>query len=166
MRIIASLLAMFLLSACAAGGGIQQLSTGAATIDSNKSGSVVVKSAVPGRESVAENLRQAINNQLLNKRVFAALPGNPDQADVTLDVTIVEVSEVSQGARILFGALAGQAKMVADVDVIDRKTGASLGKMRAEGKSSGGHIFAGTTSEALDQMAVQVADYLLRNRKI
>lgn len=165
-RILGSLLALTLLVGCAAGGAVQQTSAGSAAIDSTKSGAVIVKSAVKDRDSVAENLRQAINNQLLNKRVFASLPGDPTVADVRLDVTIIEVSEVSQASRILFAAFAGQAKVIADVDVIDRKTGASLGQMRAEGKSSGGHVFAGTTSEALDQMASQVADYLLRNRKL
>ena len=166
MRVLMSLLVAGLLSACAAGGAVQQTSTSAAAIDTNRSGSVRVKSSVPDRDHVAEDLRQAINAQLLNKRVFAVLPGNPDQADVVLDVNIVEVSEVSQASRILFAAFAGQARVVADVDVVDRKSGASLGQMRAEGKSSGGHVFAGTTSEALDQMATQVADYLLRNRKL
>lgn len=66
----------------------------------------------------------------------------------------------------MFGALAGQARLVADVNVLDARTKETLGQMRAEGKSSGGHVFAGTTSEALDQLASQIADYLLRNRKI
>lgn len=165
-RILGSLVALALLAGCAAGGAVQQTSATSVAVDSTKTGGVVVKSSVKDRESVVEGLRQAINNQLLNKRVFASLPGDVTVADIRLDVTIIEVSEVSQASRILFAALAGQAKIVADVDVIDARTNQSLGQMRAEGKSSGGHVFAGTTSEALDQMASQVADYLLRNRKI
>jgi hypothetical protein len=46
------------------------------------------------------------------------------------------------------------------------KNGQVLGQMAVSGQSSGGHIFAGTTTEALDQAATQLADYLLRNRKI
>jgi hypothetical protein len=36
--------------------------------------------------------------------------------------------------------------------------------MVAQGKSSGGHIFAGTTQEAIDLTARQISDYLLQNR--
>jgi hypothetical protein len=38
--------------------------------------------------------------------------------------------------------------------------------MEAKGKSSGGHIFAGTTQEAIEQAATQIVDFLLHNRKL
>lgn len=166
MRFLSFLLIAFLLIGCAASGGIHETSTSRASVDSTKSGGVKVTSQVANRESVTDALRQAINTQLLNKRVFASLPADSREASVLLDVTITEVSEVSQGARIFFGALAGQATINVSVKVIEQPSGATIGSLQATGKSSGGHVFAGTTSEALEQVASQIADYLLRHRKI
>ena len=73
---------------------------------------------------------------------------------------------MSQGARILFGALAGQAGITAQVDVFDKRSGMVISSMVAKGQSSGGHVFAGMTQEAIDQAATQIADYLLANRKL
>jgi hypothetical protein len=154
------------LGACAASGTIQQVSKDAPQIDSRHSASVVVRTAVTGREQVALGLQQAIMYQLTSKRVFNNVQTTPTGTDIIVDATVTSASEVDQATRVLLGALAGQAELQANVKILDAKSNAVLGEMLAHGKSSGGHVFAGTTTEAIDQVATQIADYLLRNRRI
>lgn len=104
--------------------------------------------------------------QLTTKRVFNNVQTATGGTDITVDATVTDASEVDQTTRILLGAFAGQAELHANIKIIDTKSSAVLGEMLAHGKSSGGHVFAGTTTEAIDQIAAQVADYLLRNRRL
>jgi hypothetical protein len=163
-RILIVALAFFL-SACASSGSIKTTSLAPVAVDSAKSGAVNVVTAVAGREATADALKNAIISQLLSKKVFNSVVAE-GQSDYLLKVNVVEVKEVTQAARILLGALAGQAKITAQVDVLDRTDSTVLGSMIANGESSGGHIMAGTTQEAIDLTAIQIADYLLRNRTI
>ena len=161
---VAGLLSLFLCG-CAASGSVQQTSGSVPRIDSSKIGAVLVGTKLEGASETVDGLRQAINAALINKKVFTSI-GGIDVADTVIEANITQVYEVSQGARIILGALVGQASISVDVVVKNRRTGEIMGSMVAAGKSSGGHIFAGTTSTALDQAANQIADYLLRNRAI
>lgn len=154
-----------LLSACAASGSIQVTSSVPASIDSAKSGAVDVATSVAGKTETADALQKAIISQLLSKNVFKSVTAT-DQSDYLLKVNVVDVKEVSQGARIMLGALAGKAGITAQVDVLDRRNGTVTGSMVAKGQSSGGTVFAGTTQEAIDQTATQIVDYLLRSRRL
>ena len=154
-----------LLSACAASGSVQTLSAQAPAVDSAKAGAVEVSTALQDKADSADALKKAIVAQLIGKKVFKSVT-DIDASDYLLKVNVVEVSEVSQGARIMFGALAGQAGITANVEVYDRREGKVLSTLVAKGSSSGGHVFAGTTQEAIDQAANQIADYLLQNRRL
>lgn len=165
IRFVAVLLMAGLVSACAASGSVQTLSAQAPAVDSSKAGAVEVSTALPDKADSADALKRAIVSQLVNKKVFKSVT-DIDASDYLLRVSVVEVNEVSQGARIMFGALAGQAAITANVEVYDRKQGRVLSSIVAKGASSGGHVFAGTTQEAIDQAATQIADYLLQNRRL
>jgi|AGTN01.3.fsa_nt_gi hypothetical protein len=162
--LLVALSAMFL-SACAASGSIQTLSANAPAVDTTKSGGVQVSTALSDKAESLDAFRNAIITQLVNKRVFGSI-ADTDNSDYVIQVNVVELSEVSQGARIFFGALAGQAGVTANVDIYDRREGRTVSSMVAKGTSSGGHVFAGTTQEAFDQAAAQISDYLLRSRKL
>lgn len=165
IRFVAVLLMAGLVSACAASGSVQTLSSQAPAVDSSKAGAVEVSTALPDKADSADALKRAIVSQLVNKKVFKSVT-DIDASDYLLRVSVVEVNEVSQGARIMFGAFAGQAGITANVEVYDRKQGRVLSSLVAKGSSSGGHVFAGTTQEAIDQAATQIADYLLQNRRL
>jgi hypothetical protein len=152
------------LSACAASGSIQTTST-APIVDSTLAASVDVQTPLPNKGDSAAALRNAIAAQLVNKKAFRAVTDNAS-SDYLLRVTVTDVHEVGQGARILLGALAGQASITASCEVVDRKQDKVIGSMTTNAKSSGGHIFAGTTQEAIDVAATQIVDYLLQNRKL
>lgn len=163
-RVIAILCASFL-SACAASGSVQKLSASAPAVDSAASGAVEVSTALPDKADSAEALKRAIVAQLVTKKVFKNV-SDLSSADYVLRVNVTEVNEVSQTGRILFGALAGQASIGAQVDIYDKRQGAVISTLAAKGTSSGGHAFAGTTQDAIDLTAAQIADYLLENRKL
>jgi hypothetical protein len=162
LRSIGILFVALWLSACAAGSSVQSIS-GAPQINSTLGGAVDVYSSVPDTSGNAAALRSALVAQLQAKKVFKAIT-DPDSADYLVRVNVTQISEVGQGARIMLGALAGQASVVANCEVFDRKQNAVIGNMVAQGKSSGGHIFAGTTQEAIDLTARQISDFLLQNR--
>lgn len=162
--VLAALAAMFL-SACAASGSIQTLSASAPAVDSSKTGGVEVSTSLPDQSDSLTAFRSAIVAQLVNKKVFQSV-GDANNSEYIVRVNVTQLSEVSQGARIFFGALAGQAGVTANVEVYDRREGRTISSMVAKGSSSGGHVFAGTTQEAFDQAAAQISDYLLQNRKL
>ena len=164
-RIIAAALMVGFLSACAASGSIQTLSGSAPAVHSAKSGAVEVSTSLPDKSETVAALKAAITAQLVNKRMFKSITDG-DSSDYLLRVDITEISEVSQAARVLVGAFAGQAEIAANCTVIDRRDGRVIGKMVAKATSSGGHIFAGTTQEAIDIVALQIVDYLLANRQL
>lgn len=164
-RIILVILTAGVLSACAASGSIQTLSANTPAVDSAKSGGVEVSTVLPDKADSATALKSAIVAQLINKKVFKSVT-DVNSSDYVLKVNVVDVSEVSQGARIFLGALAGQAGITANVEIYDRREGRTLSSMVAKGSSSGGHVFAGTTQEAIDQAAAQISDYLLQNRRL
>ncbi len=98
-------------------------------------------------------------NGLFDKVVAgSASPDAP--ADLQLNAKIVELKKVGAGARVMLGALAGRAGIVVDVELIDMKAGKIIGAFKAEGKSSGGTVFAGTTSQAIERAAEQIVEFL------
>lgn len=164
-RLLLSAVLAMALSACAASGSVQTISADRAQVDSARAVTVDVTSRLAGKGDTVDALRNAIVAQLVSKKVFKSVT-DMDAARYQLKVDLVEVSEVTQGARLLFGALAGQAGVTANVEIYDRQEGRVLSSLVAKGSSSGGHAFAGTTQEAVDQAAMQIADYLLQNRKL
>lgn len=165
-RIAAALTAVVLLSACiAAEGTAVPETTTALRIDATQSASVSVSTPIAGKQEFVDSLEQAITGQLMTKQVFQSVRPKTATTDLRVEATIVEIEEVSQGARLMLGIFAGQASIRVRVVVRNLTTQEELGQMVAWGRSSGGNIFAGTTSEALEQVATQIADYLLRNRR-
>ena len=163
-RIAMLVIAAGFLSACAASGSVETISAAKPAIDSSRSGAVEVTSSTPGGDGAVVALRSAIVGHLVNKKVFQSI-SDSSATDYVLKARITDVSTVSQAARILLGAFAGQARIAVNVQLYDGK-GKLLSDMIAKGESSGGHIFAGTTEEAIDQAAVNIADYLLQHRKL
>jgi hypothetical protein len=74
---------------------------------------------------------------------------------------IIDTKRVSTGDRILFGGLAGQASVTVLVEVLEPTKGERIGQASATGRGSGGTAIAGTTTEALENAAQSVANFLL-----
>lgn len=59
---------------------------------------------------------------------------------------------VSTFGRLMFEALAGKAFVKVKVELIDTTENRKVGEFEASGMSSGGSIFAGTTSQTEDMI--------------
>lgn len=85
------------------------------------------------------------------------------EPDLVLRAHIVNLRRVSSASRAMGGALVGRGKLEIQVELIDVATGESIGELTAEGKSSGGTIFAGTTTQGVDQAVDRVIEYLVQH---
>jgi hypothetical protein len=118
----------------------------------------VIVNATEGGATDAEKFHRVLAGALTTLRRWDFVKAN---SDVTLTVTIVELTKVSQPMRVLFGAMMGQASIETDVVLTDA-AGTVLTQFHVKGKSSGGSIFAGTTDEAFEEAANEIAAVLRR----
>jgi hypothetical protein len=115
-----------------------------------------VSTSLPDRQDEVKELQQKIIEKAKEKGLESKLSENPN---LKVLIKITDVRGVSTAGRILFGGLAGRATVKAQVELIDTVKG-KIGELEAEGKSSGGTVFAGTTSQALERLAEQIVDYI------
>jgi len=80
-----------------------------------------------------------------------------ERGDLTINVTVTEMSRVSAAARLLSGVFAGKAKCKADISLIDAK-GAVVSSFSVEGQS-GGTGLSGGTGTAIRDVARLIAEY-------
>lgn len=150
---------------CASAGTTEVRTPPSARMQLVRTAIVQVDSTVPNSENTTRELEGAIVEQLRQRRVFdtvySRLSAQGRSADVTLRVTITDFTGVAELPRALVGAFAGQSVIGADV-VLTGTDGEALGAARVEGKSSAGHAFAGTTMEAIQRTAEQVAGFVTR----
>jgi hypothetical protein len=144
---------------CASQGGIQPTMELQKPPGSFKTLVVEVKTDLPDRQGEVKELKEKIVQKLVEKGLNERIN---EHGDLKIDVKIIDVSGVSTAGRLMFGALAGRATVKATVDLNDTKENKKVGSFVVEGKSSGGSIFAGTTSQALEMAAEQIADYVAK----
>lgn len=154
-----------MLAGCVSSGSADVRTPLSPTVARMRSAVVRVTSTVRNSEEATQELEGAIVEQLRQRRAFERVYSGiaaPDRrADVSVDARVVQFTGVSELARGLVGAFAGQAVIVADVEL--RGTdGEVLGAAKVEGRSSAGTAFAGTTMQAVQRAAEQVADFVTR----
>jgi len=97
------------------------------------------------------------------KKIYSHAADPDNTAEVGILVIVSGVRNVDNFDRIMWGAMAGQAKTKALVEVRDRKTNELLGSAEIEGASSGGSVVAGTTGQAVDRVADEVVKIVVQN---
>ncbi|WP_353684557.1 DUF4410 domain-containing protein [Thermodesulfovibrio sp. 3907-1M] len=152
---------LFSLSGCASTGSIQPVESMnlQGKLSNYKTMNFEVTTTLNDRQDEVKELKEKLIEKAKEKGLDKKLVENPELKVV---VNITNVSGVSTMGRLMFGALAGRATVEAQVELIDSAKG-KITELKAEGKSSGGSIFAGTTSQALDKLAEQIIDYLVAN---
>jgi len=152
---------------CASTGGLHTKTPVTVKLANYRTILLYVSSQVPESSGETIQLGSIITDRLHNKglfeKVLVASTSPGCRADLELNAEIVELKRVSPGARICLGALTGRAGVVVDVALTDMNTGTMIGSFRAEGKSSGGTVFAGTTIQAIECAAEQIVEFLERN---
>ena len=77
-----------------------------------------------------------------------------------VELSVAKLRRVSEARRLWLAAMAGRASIEVHVRLCNPKTGAELGAACITGASSGGHIFAGTTDEAIEEAGKAVAEFV------
>ncbi len=165
-KMVFFLITILLLSGCASTGTMQLTKPVSERINNYNKIAIDVSSDIKDSSSEVIQLEKMVVIKLREKGLFErVIPGTMDTStDLHLKIKIVELQKVGSAARLVFGALAGQAKVTVDAKLVDIKTNSVLGAFRAEGKSSGGSTFAGTTEQALERVAEQIVAFLIKSR--
>jgi hypothetical protein len=126
----------------------------------------VESSSSPAGLAAEKNLlNDSIITNLKETELFETVGGNRADAaagnGIKVSADIREIKKVSDNAREWAGALAGQARIIVHVTVSDLKSGSQIESFDVEGKS-GKSAFAGTTEEAIERAAEQVAAEVVR----
>jgi hypothetical protein len=124
-------------------------------------GTVLVRTAKePDWEGERQYLHELVAGRLSGtiwfKRLWATPSADPSAADLIVQLRLLSVKPVSEGAREMFGSLAGRARVTVEVRFTDVKAGRELGAFEVEGKSSGTIVSASPLDEAIETAAEEV----------
>ncbi len=157
------LFVLVFLGACASGNVSTKVAP-TAKLSNYKTVLFNTSSQVPDSSEVVVQLEKMTVSKLNEKRFFEKIivgSSSPDtQADLRINAKIVALKKVSKGARIMVGAAAGRSGLDVEVELIDLKDNKILGSFVAQGRSSGGTVFAGTTSQAIELAVQQIIEFI------
>jgi hypothetical protein len=126
---------------------------------------VETSSSLAGLTAEKNLLNDSIITNLKETELFETVGGNKAAAvsgdGIKVAADIRKIKKVSDNAREWAGALAGQARIVVRVTISDLKSRSQIESFDVEGKS-GKSAFAGTTEEAIERAAEQVAAEVVR----
>lgn len=120
--------------------------------------------AVEQADTETAQLEGVLSAKLKRTGLFQNVHTDTTRKDgVMLNAKIVNLKKVSPTKRLMLGAFAGRGTMAVDVELVDAKTGKKLGSFLSEGKTSGGTAFAGTTEQAIEKVAEEIATFVKTN---
>lgn len=161
------LLIIILLEGCASKGAITATTPVTLKLSTYKTILFNTSSQVPGSSEEIVQLESMTIAKLREKGLFDKVvsgASSPDaQADLRLNAKIIQLKRVSSGARAMVGAMAGRAGIDVEVELFDVKESKSIGAFVAQGRSSGGSAFAGTTPQAVERAAEQIVEFIQKN---
>ncbi len=136
-----------------------------------KSATVEVKSTIPKApeklDEFMEQLQSRIIVKLREQKAFEKIYSQAEtdsHSDLRITVIITKIRDIDNFDRVMWGAFAGQAKTDATVEFTEQTTGKLIGSGEIEGKSSNGSVLAGTTPEAVDRVADEVVNLVVKNQ--
>jgi Domain of unknown function (DUF4410) len=161
VRFIIPAYLLIILVGCASSGVIKNASpVSTSTPVSHDFVVVETSSSLSDAETQRRLLNALIISGLKETQKFGHVNGNKIAVSLgsgmKVNVNIKEINKVSDSARAWVGTFAGQARILVQVTVADLKSGNQIEAFQAEGKSSGGSVFAGTTDQAIQLAADQV----------
>ena len=160
------LFASFSLVHCASSGQTLNATPPSTKLGNYKRIVVNVTSSVEEASTETVQIENMIISSLRNMNAFqsvtSASSGSTD-GDLRLNANISDMRKVSGGKRAVLGAFAGRGNLVVDVKLVDARTSNQVGAFTAQGTTSGGTVFAGTTEQAIELAVKQIADYVHSN---
>jgi len=164
--ILAVLLA---LTGCVSSGRVQHAGPVTTGIPVSLDFALVETTATPGDlDAETRLLNESIISDLRGHAIFdevdAAIPaGDTGPVNgVKIKVVVKDIKKISNNERAWAGALAGRARIVAEVTVSDLSSGKLIETFGAMGESSGGSNLAGTTDEAVQRVAEQIVGQIIK----
>ncbi|MGH6929913.1 MAG: DUF4410 domain-containing protein [Dongiaceae bacterium] len=128
---------LLLTAACSSSGGLAMKSPKAAAIPPGRSVALNVTSAADeDSRDAAHRMRVELFGRLVAEGVFRQVVAAGEAADYRMDVALGGVEEVSQGARIFFGVMAGSNELTAAVTLQDATTNAVVTSFDVSGESA------------------------------
>ncbi len=164
-RFIWVVFVMVFFTSCASKGVMINTTPSEVKLSSYKSLWVSVSSEAASEQEM-EMLADMVVRKLRQSNTFEQLSGpgeNQEPLDLQLKLVVVDIRRVSLNDRAMAGALPGKAKILVDGELIDTASGNSIGSFRVEGKSSGGSVFAGDTTQAIVRVSEMIVAYILDN---
>lgn len=115
----------------------------------------------PIHTDVANRIRAALFGRLVSDRIFKAVVHSSDPADYGMEVKVTGAREVSTGARIWLGAMAGSNNLKLDVSLQNRATKSVVTEFYVEGASAS-HPFSSQAGldDAIREAVQRVIDAL------
>lgn len=107
---------------------------------------------------VAQRLKGQLFGRLVSEGVFRQVVHEGDKSKYILDVTLSDANEVSQGARIFFGVLAGSNTLVVVVKLFDAASPHPLTEFVVTGESAS-HPFS--SENDMDDAIREVVDEIV-----
>lgn len=129
--------ALLVLAACSSSGSIEMTQPKTAAIPPGKI--VALDVTAPADEDSADAkhlMRNELFGRLVAEGIFKEVVPAEEAADYRMDVILSDVDEVSQGARIFLGVMAGSNELKAAVTVIDAATGQPVTSFNVGGESA------------------------------
>ena len=152
---------------CAATGSHREISPTTTKLSNYKTILVNVSSNIPDSSLVTTKLGSMIVAELEEKKLFddiflAQFTPN-SEAELSLNVTILDIRYVSSTARGWVGGLAGQAGVSTIAEIVNLKSNTTISKFEVVGKSSGGTMFSGNTKQAIEYTAKEISEFIYDN---
>ena len=144
-NIFGLLCVLILVNACSSSGSIQIAKQKTATIPPGSTVSLSVTVALPddadddAREDaneVTHRLKSQLFGRLMSEAVFKQVLQPGERANYRMDVKLLIAVEVSQGARIFLGVLAGSNKLTASVSLYDQSADDLITSFEVGGESA------------------------------
>jgi hypothetical protein len=135
------IVSLFVISGCSSKGELKEQRPLDTRIDHRAVASLSVQpdEKVEKTEAVmkaVQRLQGRLYDRLVSEGVFGRVVQAGEASQYDVRVRLLVATEVSQGARILFGVLAGANELAALVDVFDTASRAPLVSFTAKGKSA------------------------------
>lgn len=131
--------------ACSSSGSVQIVQPKTATIPPGSTVTLSVTSALPENadvearndaNEVMHRLRSELFGRLMSEAVFKQVLQPGEDANYRMDVKVLSAGEVSQGARIVLGVLAGSNTLTASVLLFDQPDENLITEIEVGGESA------------------------------
>jgi hypothetical protein len=128
---------LLLAAACSSSGTLEMKTPKTAAIPPGHTVALNVSSAADeDSRDAAHRMRVDLFGRLVAEGVFRQVVAVGEPADYEMDVALSGVEEVSQGARIFFGAMAGSNELKAAVSLRDAASNAVVTEFEVSGESA------------------------------